>query len=107
MSTIVMMTESELAERWRTTPRTMRKRRAEGKCCPHVMVGGHPRYRVEDVLAFEVNSLVGQPIPANVLQDMQRAAGVLDIVAGWKMREESLATVLSARDALRRHIPKK
>lgn len=102
-----LVTEAELAARWRVTPRTLRKRRAEGTCCPCVMIGGHPRYRMEDIVAHEERSLTGQAIPANVLQDMQRAAGVLDIVAGWKMRDEALATVVSARDALRKHIGKK
>lgn len=102
-----LLTPAELAARWRVTTRTLRVRRAEGNCCPSVMVGGHPRFRMEDIIAFEDRSTTGQAIPDNVLQDIQKAASVLNGITSWKMRDEARAAVVSALDGLRRHIVKK
>ena len=43
----------ELAARWRVSPRTLERWRAEGYGPAWLTIGGSIRYRLADVLAFE------------------------------------------------------
>lgn len=54
-----MLTQAELARRWRLTVRTLDRWRAAetGPAC--LMLNGRVRYRAEDVLAFERRRLRG------------------------------------------------
>lgn len=45
--------ERELAERWKTSQRTLQRWRAEGFGPAYIHIGGTIRYRMADVLAFE------------------------------------------------------
>lgn len=45
--------ERELADRWKTSRRTLQRWRAEGYGPAYVLIGGAIRYRFADVLDFE------------------------------------------------------
>jgi hypothetical protein len=47
------LTQSELAERWRISPRTLEKWRYLGIGVEHLKIGGRVIYRVADVRAYE------------------------------------------------------
>lgn len=49
-----MLTKAELAARWRVSTRTLERWRAEGYGPAWFVIGGAIRYRVSDVLAFEL-----------------------------------------------------
>lgn len=50
-------TQTDLARRWRISPRTLERWRWERKGPPWLRVGGRVLYRIEDVLAYERNAL--------------------------------------------------
>jgi hypothetical protein len=52
--------QSELATRWRMSPRTLEGWRYRKKGPPYATIGGHVRYRLEDVEAYEAANLHGQ-----------------------------------------------
>jgi hypothetical protein len=52
--------QTELATRWRVSPRTLEGWRYQKKGPPFVTLGGHVRYRLEDVEAYEAVNLHGQ-----------------------------------------------
>lgn len=47
------MTQSELADRWRISPRSLEKWRTLGRGPAYVKIGGRVRYLLEDVLDYE------------------------------------------------------
>ena len=47
------LTQDELAKRWRISPRTLERWRAEGQGPAWISLPGRVIYRIEDVLAFE------------------------------------------------------
>jgi len=49
-----LLAERELAARWRKSLRTLQRWRAEGYGPAHLRIGGSILYRLEDILAFEV-----------------------------------------------------
>jgi hypothetical protein len=54
----VLLTENELAERWRLkSPKKLQADRAKGVGCPYVRIGRCVRYRVADVEAYEAANL--------------------------------------------------
>ncbi|MEO1276316.1 MAG: helix-turn-helix domain-containing protein [Pseudomonadota bacterium] len=53
------LSQAELAERWRISPRTLERWRSNGTGPRFVCLGGRVIYRVADVLAYEQARLVG------------------------------------------------
>lgn len=47
------LTQGDLAERWRISPRTLERWRCEGKGPDWISLPGRVVYRIEDVLAYE------------------------------------------------------
>lgn len=47
------ITQNELAERWRLSPRTLEKWRTLGIGPDYIKVGGRVRYREDEILAYE------------------------------------------------------
>jgi len=58
-----LLTEQQLAERWRVSQRSLRRWRSTAKLPPHIRIGhpvvGRVLYRLADVLAFEDRSRWG------------------------------------------------
>lgn len=48
-----LIRERELAERWKTSQRSLQRWRAEGSGPAYILIGGAVRYRLADVVAFE------------------------------------------------------
>lgn len=55
------LTQSELAHRWKISPRSLEKWRTAGLGPDFLKIGGRVRYREEDVLAYEAEHLRGAP----------------------------------------------
>jgi predicted site-specific integrase-resolvase len=53
------LTQGELAERWRISPRTLERWRIDGKGPLWIKLPGRVIYRLEDVLAYEQARLRG------------------------------------------------
>lgn len=53
-----LLTESELAERWSRSARTLRNDRSARRGVPYVKLGGSVRYRLADVEAYEARGMV-------------------------------------------------
>lgn len=51
------LTSDALAERWHLSPRTLERWRWEGFGPSHLKIGGRVLYRIEDVEAYERESL--------------------------------------------------
>jgi hypothetical protein len=49
----LLIRERELAERWKTSRRTLQRWRAEASGPAYILIGGAVRYRLADVVAFE------------------------------------------------------
>lgn len=49
----LLIRERELAERWKTSRRTLQRWRTEGWGPAYILIGGAIRYRLADILAFE------------------------------------------------------
>lgn len=49
--------QNELAQRWRTSPRTLEQWRWQGRGPRYLKIGGRVVYRLSDVKAFEAASL--------------------------------------------------
>ena len=93
------VTETELAQRWGITPRTLQNMRNEGRGPAYVQPS--PRkvfYREADIAAYEeeVRMLKKPGMKATI----KRAAGALDLLAG-KAKPEAKATLEKIRDDLR------
>lgn len=48
-----LIRESDLAQRWKTSPRTLQRWRAKGTGPAYILIVGGVRYRLADVLAYE------------------------------------------------------
>jgi hypothetical protein len=48
-----LIRERELAERWKTSRRTLQRWRADGSGPAYILIGGAIRYRWADITAFE------------------------------------------------------
>ena len=55
--TLTHLHQVELARRWKLSPRTLERWRWLGQGPRYVKIGGRVVYRLEDVEAFEVDSL--------------------------------------------------
>lgn len=53
------LTQTELAERWKLSPRTLEKWRQTRVGPRYLRLGGRVAYRLDDVLAFEASCLRG------------------------------------------------
>lgn len=49
----IFLNQSELAERWRVSVKTLERWRYEGKRPPYVKIHGRVLYRIEDISKFE------------------------------------------------------
>lgn len=56
----VLLTQRELAERWKVSGRTLERWRADVFGPAWLLIGGSIRYRLEDVLAFEAAHTLGK-----------------------------------------------
>jgi len=54
---MVHLTETQLAERWQISARTLQAARVKGGGVPFVRIGRAVRYRLEDVLVYEQSRL--------------------------------------------------
>jgi hypothetical protein len=58
-----LLTERQLAERWRVSQRSLRRWRSTARLPPHIRIGhpvvGRVLYRLADVLAFEGRAIRG------------------------------------------------
>lgn len=52
------LSDIDLAERWRCSPKTLRNQRSLGLGCPFVRLGRIVRYRLSDVAAYEASAAV-------------------------------------------------
>ena len=48
-----LLDDVQLAERWGTSPKTLRNQRVSGSVVPFIRIGRLVRYRLSDVLAYE------------------------------------------------------
>ena len=52
-----LLLQSELASRWRISPRTLERWRSTGEGPRFCKIGGRVTYREEDVIAFEAEQI--------------------------------------------------
>ncbi len=52
-----LLLQSELASRWRISPRTLERWRSTGEGPRFCKIGGRVTYREEDVIAFEAEQM--------------------------------------------------
>jgi hypothetical protein len=50
----ILLSERELGQRWGLQPRSLSSQRLRGEGCPYVRIGRNIRYRMSDVLAYEL-----------------------------------------------------
>ena len=94
------LTETDLAERWSMTTRTLQSWRKTGTGPAFVRLGERSIfYRMEDVLAYEESRVVGKV--AAWRGPVKRAAGALDVLAEKASKPEVKATLTKIRDELR------
>lgn len=60
--THVCLTQRDLAERWHLSPRTLERWRWLKRGPRYLAIGGHVRYRLEDIEAFEAAQLRGDSL---------------------------------------------
>jgi hypothetical protein len=53
------LNQEQLARRWQVSPRTLERHRWLGVGVPYLKLGGRVVYRLEDILAYEADSLRG------------------------------------------------
>lgn len=99
------LTETDLAERWNVTTRTLQRWRGIGEGPAFIRIGERSIfYREEDVLAYEEASVVGKPKPIEPpgwRDAMKRAASAIDIVARQARSEKAQITLEKLSDDLR------
>ena len=54
----IHLTETQLADRWQMSIKTLQANRGKGIGCSHIKVGRLVRYRMQDVVAYETAHLV-------------------------------------------------
>ena len=93
------LTETQLAERWGLTTRTLQSWRKDGKGPNFVRLGERSIfYRAADVEAYEAARVVGKVDAWR--SPVRRAAGALDMLAGKATTPKAKATITSIRDEL-------
>jgi N-acyl-D-aspartate/D-glutamate deacylase len=55
----ILLREQELAARWQTSRRSLQRWRGDGSGPPFLRIGNAIRYRLTDILAFEMGALIG------------------------------------------------
>ena len=96
------LTETELAQRWDVTTRTLQSWRKTQKGPPFIRIGERSIfYREGDVLAYEDASLKGRLDEPRWRPAVKRAAAAIDILAGKAKTEKSKTTLEALRDELR------
>lgn len=55
-----LLTQAELAERWKISPRSLEKWRTQGLGPAYTKIGGRVRYLLDDVLAYEADRVRGR-----------------------------------------------
>ncbi len=53
----IHLSQTDVAERWQISPRTLERWRWEGAGPIHLKIGGRILYRIEDIEAFEQRAL--------------------------------------------------
>lgn len=96
------LSETELAEFWGKTTRTLQLWRKNGKGPRFIKIGdGSILYREEDILAYEEACAVGTPIPpAGWNLTVKRAASAFNKLATQSRSEDAKRTLYSLRDEL-------
>lgn len=101
---IAHLTEKEVAERLRVTPRALRKWRAEGngpRCMGIGSDGKTIRYRLADIDDFELGRMTPTGLPPSAVHAITRAAQTFDVLLKWQMRDETRVLLEGQRDDLR------
>jgi len=94
------LTETQLAERWSMTTRTLQAWRRDGKGCKFIRIGERSIfYRMADVEAYEASCVVGKEEPWR--GPVKRAAGALDMLSGKASTPKAKATLCAIRDELK------
>ena len=57
MESTILMTQSQLGQRWHLSPRTLERWRWEGIGPVHLKIGGRVLYRLEDIEAYECSQM--------------------------------------------------
>ena len=58
MADTILMTQSQLGQRWHLSPRTLERWRWEGIGPIHLKIGGRVLYRLEDIEAYESSQVL-------------------------------------------------
>jgi hypothetical protein len=61
-----LLTETQLAERWQLSPKTLQNARVAGTGVAFVKIGHAVRYRLSDVLAYEQSHVRGSTSEAGL-----------------------------------------
>ena len=95
--------ETELAQRWDITARTLQNWRAKGIGPRFIRIGERSIfYRMIDVMAYEAANVVGKPIaPDGWEMTVKRAAGAIDMLAKKADTAKAKETLEGLRDELR------
>ena len=95
---MTQLTEAELAERWRVTPRTLQMWRRAKKGPRFLPLGDRTiRYRLEDIEAYERANAKGTDIRSTV----NRAASAMDMLAAKAANPKARATLAALSQELR------
>lgn len=97
----ILLTEKDLAARFKVTTRTLKYWRAAGRMPESIDLGGNTiRYRLDDVRAYEARHTTGGAIPLDARRAMQRAADVLNIITTWAIDPGARDKIGAVRDEL-------
>ncbi|MGE3624226.1 MAG: helix-turn-helix domain-containing protein [Bdellovibrionales bacterium] len=69
----VHLSQNDVAERWKISPRTLERWRWEGVGPLHLKIGGRILYRIEDILVYEQGAL-RQETTKDAGVDLEQAA---------------------------------
>lgn len=96
------LTETELAEYWGRTTRTLQLWRKTGKGPRFIRLGnGNILYREEDIIAYEEACAVGTPLaPAGWELTVKRAASAFNKLSTQARSEDAKRTLCALRDEL-------
>lgn len=113
MTTDQILTETELAERWKISVSSIQKWRGRGLGAAYLDIGmGTIRYRLADVLEYEESRVMGGYIAPRARKLIARAAAFFNIIIGWKLGDETRAMITAMVQELHQvtmenHAPKK
>jgi hypothetical protein len=54
----IFLTDEQLAARWQLSPKTLRNARVTGRLIGHVKIGRSVRYRLSEIIAYELQNSV-------------------------------------------------